>query len=125
MSKKLKIWTPEVANDESNKNTIYVKLEPDKKDYDIDLIAVDYKGEKIASGNLLTIDQDLDCIILHSNINDDIPLKTDIRECLLAYPVWQLKSSGQTIGMKMPSGLGAMLHEILKRPSSDKDKTEA
>jgi hypothetical protein len=113
---KLKVWKPEVANDEKNKDNLYLQLENSKRD-DVLLIAVDYKGNKIDRGNILLVDNDLHCIIALEGIAQRIPLKTDIKESVLIYIAWQLQSTGR--------GHGISILDIIKHVIEAKEKSES
>jgi len=69
-----------LSNDEKQ---LYVKLSQCDKHEDIHLMVVDKNGDTIKGGHLLTLDQDLKCVVIADNINPDIPLKTGIYDDLL------------------------------------------
>lgn len=79
---KLKIWSDKETQTTSE-GELFVKLEVCPEHLDIHAVVVDYKGERIDHGHLLTIDQDLKCLIISDHVNDLVPLKTDIDGLLL------------------------------------------
>lgn len=79
---KLKIWNEESVKDCSDEQ-LFLKLTIHQQHEDIFIDVVAKNGETIKSGHLLTIDQDLKCLIIADNLNELIPLKTDIDGMLL------------------------------------------
>lgn len=77
--KKLKIYDKEKSLKEED-DIIFLKLCPNENNNDIRLIACDKYGKKILGGELITIDMDLMCIVVHSNISRDIPMKKSLKD---------------------------------------------
>lgn len=80
---KLKIWCEENIKDCSD-NQLFLRLQTESRGHeDIFVNVVNKKGELIKDGRMLIIDRDLKCLIITDNLNDDIPLKTDVDGMLL------------------------------------------
>lgn len=75
---KLKIYDENSIKDKDDQLFLMLKGNLFENDKDIHLIVVNKKGESIARNGILSILNDFRCILIHSNINDDIPIKTNL-----------------------------------------------
>ncbi len=74
----LKIWSTEELTKITDVDQLFVKLEA-IGERSILLCVCDKSGERIEAGSLLSLDQDnINGLILMSNISDVVPLKTDL-----------------------------------------------
>lgn len=91
----LKIWSKEESENE-NADQLFLKLEYSKEDGEktIKLLACDKNGELIESGHLLFIDSILRTIIIASNPNEIIPLKTDAFNEIITVKASEIRERG-------------------------------
>lgn len=117
----LKIWNADLT--EADKDQLYVKLKKHEKNDDIAVIAVDWAGNRIESGTILSIDNEYKVIVLQDDVNPRIPLKTDIWDCPLVYPLRELKKeiASRQVGIPLSREVA---EKIAKALAGDKQETE-
>ncbi len=83
----LKVWKKSEA-EKADKDTVFLRLI--QSGNDVDLCIVDTQGKKIPGGYVLTLDADINVIVLHSDVNSALEMKRDLCDALQVYPAWQL-----------------------------------
>lgn len=77
MGRKLKIYSKKnVAS--SKEGQLYLRLMQRNNHDDINLHVVDSKGERVSFGCILSIDQDINCIVIQESFKADVGLRKDI-----------------------------------------------
>lgn len=69
-----KVWD-EKCKDDNDEEICYFKLM--QEEIGINVTAVDKEGNKLEGGNIIFLHSPLRCLIMQSDIGDDIPIKTN------------------------------------------------
>jgi hypothetical protein len=116
---KLKIWSEEEAKN-SSEDQLFLRLENFKKrENDIILIVVDRYGKEIEDGTLLVIDQDFKIIVIPENLNEKIPLKSNVVGNVLTYTSQEMSNLRRERIREIMPNMSDLIIDKIKSESSD------
>lgn len=112
----LKIWSEESKQEKDDKQ-IFLRLDNFKNE-GVVLIACDKNGDEIECGGLLFVDNKCKCFISLTNINDSIPLKTDIYNSVLCYSTHEYEE------LRIDLAKQSFMKEMKKKSEEEENKLE-
>lgn len=130
-----RVWSKDSAKDDVSSDQLYIRMKNMKNKSEensgICLFICNKHGKKLDNGNLLTIEFQTQCIILHEDFDDDYKLKTNFDGTALTtpYSAWESYVNSHNEGshssdcshskVKLPDGLADLFKAFAERNKSD------